>query len=258
MKLTPKLWLCLPLFLFLSCTGSQPTSSVNASGDWYKSEPYNNNAPTDPAINRFIVLPELGIIGGKISSSANSFVEVTKLLETNSGKLEQSISQKNGCSFDVIDYQHPVAVGSRKSITSNGKRYSGSLEFEILISLTEAKNIKERIQQVNSCLQAIPKLRLEPNQKDKDMKINLFVSRVSPTLKDAGKYRQKLLEFKSQSLREVTNFPNPAMQFDAEDTKCTSKGIVTVIDRKLSGIELDIDFDCRRLIDEQPIGQNNE
>ena len=241
----------MPLFLFLSCTGSKLSSpSVEASGDWYESEPSNNNnSPTDPAINRFIVPPELGVINGTINSTANSFAEAAELLETNSDKLQTSIAQENNCSFKLIDYKHPLARGSRKSITSQAKKYSGSVEFEILISLANAKNIKERIQQTDNCLQAIPTLTLEQNQKDKDMKINFFFSRVFFTIKDAGKYRQKLLEFKSQPFKEVANISNPAVQFDAQDTKCTSKGIVTVIKRSLSGIELDIDFDCSRLID---------
>ena len=256
MKLIPKLlWLCLPLFLFLSCATSQTTSSsVKASSDRYKSLPAN--APQDPAINRFTVPPELGVISGNISSTANTFAEVAELLAINSDKLQDSISQKKGCSYSILDYQHPVAVGSRKSIMSATKRYSGSLKFEMLISLAEAKNIKERIQQINNCLQAIPMLKLEPTQEDKNMSINLSLSKVLPTVKDAGKYRNKLLDFKSQPFKEVANLANPAIQFDAADTKCTSKGIVRVVKRNLSGIELDIDFDCRRLINEQPTPEN--
>ena len=254
MKRVP-VWLCLPLFLFLSCTSSQSGSSlVNASSDRYES--YNNNPPQDRAIARFIVSPELGIVNGTINSTANSFVEVAELLTVNLDKLEKSISPQNGCSFNLINYQHPVAVGSRKSIASATKRYSGSLEFEVLISLAEAKNIKQRIQQINNCLQAVPVLKLDETQKDRDMSVNLSLSRVLLTVKNAGRYRQRLLEFKLQPYKEVASLSNPAIQFDAADTKCTSKGKVSVIERNLNGIELDVDLDCRRLINEKLIPQN--
>ena len=245
-----KLWLCLPLFLFLSCTASQKTSS-SVTAQSYRSDPPSNNPPVDPAIARFIVPPELGVIEGKIHSSATSFTKVAELLATNSDKLEKGIAQTKGCSYRMLDYQHlnPMAWGSQKSLSSKNKQHSGSLKFEILIPLSQAKDIQARIGQIDSCLTAISKLELS-NPEDKDTSINLSLSQVLLTVEDAGKHRQKLLEFKSQPLKEVASLSQPPIQFDAKDYKCASKGNVTVMDRKLSGIELDIDYDCRRLTKE--------
>lgn len=245
----------MPLLLFLSCTSSQSSDSlVNASSDRYES--YQNDPPKDPAIARFIVPPELGIASGTITSTANSFTEVAELLTANSDKLAKSIVRANGCSFNLTNYQHPVEIGSRKSIASDSKRYSGSLEFEVLISLAEAKNIKQRIQQINSCLQAVPILKLDEAQEDKKMSMNISLSRVLPTVTNAGKYRQKLLEFKLQPFKEVASLSNYPVQFDTSDTKCTSKGKVSAIERNLNGIELDVDLDCRRLIGEKLTPKN--
>ena len=258
MKLVP-IWLCLPLLLFLSCTSSQSSSSSvsSSSSDRYGAyKTYENNPPQDRSSDRFIVAPELGIMSGTINSTANSFAKAAELLTANSDKLDKSISQQNGCSYNLTNYQHPVAVGSRKSIASATKRYSGSLEFEVLISLAEAKNIKQRIQQINNCLQAVPDLKLDETQEDKDMSLNLSMSRVLPTIENAGKYRQKLLDFKLQPFKEVASLSNPATQFDAADTKCTSKGKISVIERSLDGIELDVDLDCRRSIEEKLIPEN--
>jgi hypothetical protein len=74
-----------------------------------------------------------------------------------------------------------------------------------------------------------------------------------PTIRDVGKYRQKLLRAKLIPLQEVTKLPNPPAQFKAEDTRCTSQGIVKIVNRSLSGIELDIDLDCYRFGNEQAI-----
>jgi len=45
----------------------------------------------------------------------------------------------------------------------------------------------------------------------------------------------------------VANLAEPASQFNASDPKFTSKEIVKVVERSLSGIEPDIDFDCYRI-----------
>jgi len=249
MKLISKTWLFLPWFLFfLSCATSQNnSSSIAIRSDGYESNSVNNTE-ADPALSRFIVPPELGVVQGRIRSSGTSFGEVTELLKTISNKLESGVAQTKGCSFNLIDYKHPFSTwSSRKSLGSKSNKFSGSLKFEVLISLAETNNIRERIKQINSCLQAIPSLELEPEQQDKDTKINFYLSGVLPTVKDAGKYRQELLKFKSKPFKEVVKLAEPATQFDANDTKCTSQGIVTIASRTLSAIELDIDFDCRRL-----------
>ena len=81
-------------------------------------------------------------------------------------------------------------------------------------------------------------------KKQNNVSVDLVVSDVMPTIQNAEKYREKLLESKLTALKQVANLPEPATQFQASDTRCTSKGIVKVVKRSLSGIELDIDFEC--------------
>ncbi|MCC0177387.1 hypothetical protein I4641_10405 [Waterburya agarophytonicola K14] len=236
------------LLLFLSCSKNQTTSSsVRASNSSYRYESKNINPPQDPAIARFVVAPEIAIMGAEINTTASSFDEVIELMEINSQKVINSVAKIEGCSAKITDYQHPGIINYSKAVISDTQKYSSSMKLEILISFDRAKDIRERIEQMNNCLGTIPQLKLEDSPENKNKSIYLALSNIIPTIKDGGKYRQKILEAKFKPLKEVASFDQPPTQFDAADTKCTSKGIVRVVDRSLSGIELDVDFDCSRL-----------
>lgn len=252
LKLTKRLYLTCFLLIFLACSRNQ-TSSSSVIAQSYRSESNQNNLPQDPAINRFIVPPEMAVMSVKIRSRASSFLRVTELLEASSAKLLKSISKIEGCSAKVVEYHHPSLIDSSKRILSYPQNYSNAMELEIQISFAEMKDINERITQINNCLQAISQLKIEQPQEDKDASIYLSLSRVMPTINDVGKYRKKLLQGKFTGLKEVANYSEPATQFRASDTRCTSQGTVEVINRSLSGIELDIDFDCHYHAENQGI-----
>jgi len=250
------LYLSCFLFLFLSCSQSKTTtssSSVRASSYSYESNNNSVSPPRDPASDRFIVAPEIATISAVINATAGSFDETAELLTTNSKKLINSVTKIEGCSANIIDYQHPVAYNSRKIATSDSQKYSGNMELEISANFAQAKDITARIKQLNSCLQAIPRLQVEDSPEEKDKSINLSVSKAMPTVKNAGKHRQQLLKAKFVALKELTNLTEPANQFKASDIACTSLGNVNVVDRSLSGIELDIDLDCHRLVNNKVI-----
>ena len=250
----PKIiWLASILLVFISCSHNErSTSSVQArSYDYVEKD--NFAALADPAGDRFIVIPELAVMSAKIRSSSSSFSQTSKLLETGAERLLSNVNNVAGCSAKITNYQHPIVNTSRKVSLSDKDKYVGNLGVEILILFAKEQDIKQRIQQLNSCVQGIPQLKVEEAELDKNASIYLSLSQVMPTIKQASKYRQKLLEFKFKPLKEVGNISDPAAQFKASDTKCTSKGIVQVVDRSLSGIELDIDFDCRRFVNEKLI-----
>ena len=101
-------------------------------------------------------------------------------------------------------------------------------------------------------------MKVEKDPEDKNKSVYLSLSQTIPTVKDLGKYRQQLLTAKFKPLKTVASISEPASQFNASSIDCTSKGIVTVKDRSLSAIELDIDLDCRRLIDDRVREATNE
>ncbi len=250
----PKIiWLASILLVFISCSyNERPSSSVQARSYDYE-EKDNFSALVDPASDRFIIPPEVAVMSGKMTSSSSSFDKTSKLLVTGAKEFLSNVNSIENCSAKITDYRHPAVNKSSKVSLSNKNRYLGNLKLEILISFAKTQDINQRIQQLNSCLQAIPQLKVEQAESDKNARIDLFLSQVMPTIKQASKYRKELLEFKFKSLKEVGSISNPATQFNASDTKCTSKGIVQVVNRSLSGIELDVDFDCRRFVNEKLI-----
>ncbi len=247
-KLSKVLYLTCFLWLFPSCSSSQ-TSSSSVTTQSYRTQSDRSYGQKfllkDPAISSFIVPPEIAVMRARISATAGSFAEVAKSIEVNAETVLKSVNSQEGCSASIIDYQHPVEMISGKKILADKRKYSSRLQLEILISFAEMKDIKERIKQVNDCLQAIPEVTI---QKPKEsISIYLALSDVMPTIQNVGKYRQQLLKAKFNGLKEVANLSEPATQFSASDTRCTSKGIVKVVERSLSGIELDVDFDCYRV-----------
>ena len=247
----PKIiWLVSILLVFISCSHNERSaSSVQARSYDYVEK--DNFSIADPASDRFTVPPEIAVMSAKIRSSSSSFDKTTKLLAAGSKELLSSVNSVEGCSAKITNYQHPVANNSRKVSLSDKDKYLGNLELKILISFTETQDINQRIEQLNSCLKVIPQLKVEPTESDKNASIYLSLSKVMPSIKQASKYRKRLLKFKLKPLKEVNTISDPAPQFNASDTKCTSEGIVQIVSRSLSAIELDIDFDCRRFVDEK-------
>ncbi len=249
-KISKILYLVCFLLLFLSCSNRNTSSRVRAYSDSEGSNT-NSNSFQDPTSDRFIVPPEIAIVSATISATASSFNEATELIETNSNKFFSSLNKIEGCSVNIIDYSHPAAWNYRKIASSNDSKYSSSIDLEIQIDFTSAKDIPGRIERLNNCLQVVSEMKLEKIPENKSKSIYLSLSKAIPTVKDVAKYRQQLLIAKFKPLKTVASIAEPASQFKALDTKCTSQGIVTVSDRSLKGIELDIDLDCRRRIDNQ-------
>ena len=246
-KLSKVLYLTCFLWLFLSCSSSQ-TSSSSVTTQSYRTQSDRSYGQKfllkDSAVSSFIVPPEIAVMRARISATAGSFAEVAKSIEVNAETVLKSVNSQEGCSASIIDYQHPVEISGKK-ILADKRKYSSRLQLEILISFAEMKDIKERIKRVNNCLQAIPEVTMEKPKEN--LSLYLALSDVMPTIQNAGKYRQQLLKAKFNGLKEVANLSEPATQFSASDTRCTSKGIVKVVERSLSGIELDVDFDCYRV-----------
>ncbi len=218
---SPKLiWLSCLLLLFIACSRNQTstsTSSVQAQSSQSFRDDYESNkpanSPQDPAVDRFVVTPEIAIMSAKISSTANSVAEANRLLELNSDNLSKKVTDVPGCSANMVNYESPLA-DSRKVNNSEKQKYYGYIELEILISFANAKVIKQRIKQVRNCLQAFSTLKMVKSQQDENSKVDFVLSKIVPTIKDASKYRTKLLEAKIKPLQEVAALSNSATQFN--------------------------------------------
>lgn len=237
------------LLLFFSCGKSdRSTTSVTAqsdlivsSSDYSSKNQEANILPHDRAIKRFLVPPEIAVMQATINAGGNSFAEVATLIDTNTNKALRSVSNTEGCSANILDYQHPRETYGKR-VLSDSTMYYSNLQIEIIISFAEMNNVQQRIEQINNCWQAISTSKLEAQEKDST--ISLTLSNVVPTIENADRYRKQLLEAKFETLQEVANLSETPSQFNASDTQCTSKGDVKIVKRSLSNIELDVDFHC--------------
>lgn len=250
-KYSKTIWFSCILLVIVACGNSDTSSSLAQSRSYDYVEENKSLFINDPAGDRFIIPPEIMIIGGRINASSSYFSQTTKLLDIGSKQIINSLTATEGCSAKITDYQYPKVRNSSKVILSDNDKYLGNMSLEILVAFTTSKDIEERIQQLNICMEAIPQLKVELDQEDKNTNIYLEILQIMPTIENAAKYRNTLLEHKFKPLKEVANISEPATQFNASDTKCTSNGIVKVVNYSLNGVELDIDFDCRRFVDGQ-------
>ena len=240
------------LLLFFSCSRSyNSTTSVVAESETniasYR-EPQGQTPEfiytQDPAIGRFYVPPEIAYLQATLYARGNSFDEVAEFISTNSAFLQEQITQVPGCEIDVLDYNHPRGV-SEKRIISGDMVYSGNSVAQITIDFAQSQQLEDRIVQLNKCLKAIPQLKLDNPQK-KNTAIGLELSRIVPTVRDTGIYREQLLKSQFARLQGVAQVPDPPSQFSADSTKCTSNGLIEIRERSLSRVELVIDFKCQK------------
>ena len=231
------------LLLFFSCSKSDRVSSVIAQrSEYYNERQQPSIVPNDPAIKKFVVPSEVATMQAKIRVTSKSFSETFDLIENNTETVLQSINSTEGCSAEIYDYQHPRGTSGTR-ISEDNLTYFSSVDMAITVSFDNVNNVQEKMKQLNSCLQAVPQLKLDNLPKGTDIKFNL--SPALPTIINANKYRKQLLEAKFIQLREMANLSNTPPQFNASNVKCTSKGNVQIVSRTFSNIELDVDFDCQ-------------
>lgn len=244
------------LLLFYSCRKNNSPFTIAQSPSLSENTQQPNTVTNDPTSDRFIIPPEIAIMQVSIRATDRSFAKTFELIDANTEKVLQSINNTEGCQADLSDYQHPEEASSNRSYSSENSDnliYTSSSYLEITISFDNNNSVKKRIQQLNNCLQAVPRLKSE----NKDSSISLNISKPIPTVKNVSEYRKQLLETKFSPLQEVADLSETPSQFNASDTKCTSKGEVQIVSRSLSNIELDIDFNCQQFnnltLSEKPI-----
>ncbi len=74
--------------------------------------------------------------------------------------------------------------------------------------------------------------------------VRMRVGPVVPTVDRLDRFREPLLQRHLEPLRAVAALPNVPAQFDPLATRCTSTGAVSILERTLSGVTIDVDFTC--------------
>ena len=245
------------LFLFFACgRASGPPESVNAQSRSYDSQPAAPlPAPSDPARQPFIVPPEVAVMTVSLVTTQESFAASTQLVQEKAALLVTQVEEGNGCTARIVDYRQPVQPLG-KYFRWDADQYTSQIDVEMKIDLDGLNSVTERIQRLDDCVQRMPQFADKDTKKEEAIAVSL--STAMPTIRDASVHRDQLLQRRFAPLQAVVNTAQPPGQFKATQTQCTSNGDVRIVARSLSGIELDVNFECDRLrMDEGEAGTEN-
>ena len=230
------------LFVAYACgRTSAPSSSVAQSRSDYDSSRIQTVSAQDPALQRFIVPPELALMTLSLVATEESFPESTQLLQDSAAAVVEAVDG-NGCSARMLEYTQPALSWGQSGLYDG--RYSSQIDVEVEVSFAGLNEVGDRITRLDECVQLIPEFTTDNGKRD--ARLAIATSSVMPTLQDANRYRDELLQQRFTALQEVAAAANPPGQFEASKTVCTSDGTVKIVNRNISGIELDVDFYCEQ------------
>lgn len=229
------------LLVFACGRASGPPSSVIAQSRSYDSEPHQAlPLPDDPARQSFVVSPELAVMMVKLSTTQATFEASTQLLQDKASLLLSEVGAGEGCKVDIVDYRQPVQSGTY--LRWDADQYTSQMNLAIEISFETLTSVTERMQQLDNCVQRIPTFIHKDTKQEEAIAVAL--SPAMPTIRDASVHRDDLLQRRFAPLQAVAVATQPPEQFKAAHTQCTSNGTVEIVARTLSGIELDVHFEC--------------
>ena len=234
------------LLLAFACgRASGPPSSVVAQSRSYDSDARQTlSLPDDPARQPFVVPPELVVMTVSLSATQESFATSTQQLQEKTDLLMTKVGEGKSCTAKILDYRQPVQPSGRY-FRWDADRYTSQMDVELEIALEGLTSVSERIQRLDDCVQRIPQFTDADTKKEEAIAIAL--SAAMPTVRDASVHRDTLLQRRFEPLQAVASAAQPPGQFEAAQTQCTSNGDVMIVGRSLSGIELDVNFECDRL-----------
>ena len=233
------------LLLFFACgRASGPPTSVEAQSRSSNKRSHSPlPLPNDPAQSPFIVPPDLAVITIGLSTTQPSFAASTQLLQDKAELLLAKITEGEGCVARGLDYRQPIQpVG--QYFRWDADQYTSQIDVELNIALDGLASVTDRIQRLDDCVQRIPQFANKDTKKEEAIAVAL--SPVLFTLRDSSVYRDELLQKRFAPLQAVADAAQAPGQFRASQTQCTSNGEVMIVARSLSGVELDVNFECTR------------
>ncbi|MEM9213058.1 MAG: hypothetical protein AAGD25_01655 [Cyanobacteria bacterium P01_F01_bin.150] len=235
------------LVLFFSCgRASGPPSSVIAQSS--RSDDSRGYAeavvPNDPARQPFLIPPDLAVMTVSLSTTQSSFSASTQLLQEKADLLLTKVGEGDGCVARILDYRQPTQPAG-KYFRWDGDQYTSQIDLALDIDFDGLSSVTNRIQRLNNCIQRIPQFVDKDTKKEEA--ILVVLSAAMPTIRDASVHRDELLQRRFAPLQSVVDAAQPPGLFKAEQTRCTSNGDVRIVERTLSGVELDVNFECVQL-----------
>jgi len=236
---TPAIGLLLGLALACAGVGSGDVGS----GDSYRSSSYREPAPGAEGYttldHSFRVPPDRALVAVTVGVSQPSFAETSAALSAEVANIQAALT--GPCTTTLMDASSP---------DQDGTTWSASAELRVDIDLRGLPGVAERRTRLDTCLAA-----LDPLLTTEWKKISVgtrIVQRSAPLLSvdDPEQHRDALLAQAAASLAWAAGAAG-APQLHPTDLRCVPRGTVTVGDRRLSGVVLELDLPCRVYLPEE-------
>jgi len=142
-----------------------------------------------------------------------------------------------------------ASIWSFGPIAGHGEAHIASATLRLDIDLRGLATPADRQARIEACLAPLYDL---PADTFEGLHLRIGEARV--TVDDPSAHRARLLERRFAELRAVEAMADAPAQFRATGLRCTSSGQVSITQRTLSGVRLEVDFACRPepLVDMEP------
>jgi hypothetical protein len=200
----------------------------------------------DPADVFFEVAPDAARSEALLTAWAGSYADASRNVLAAGEHLLDTLASSGECSGTMRDYSPPQHVGEVR--TPDGEDFESGWQGKVAITveanLKGLGTVQARAARIDRCLGALHSLdrASTPAMKNVAASLGTLLVRVDRP----EHYRVALVNAKTQRLAALDG--QSVAQFHAEDTRCTSSGEVRIVRRNLSGIALDIDFSCGRVL----------
>ncbi len=212
----------------------------------YRTEVQKAPDAQDPADVLFSVAPDAARSEAVLTVWAGTHVDASRKALAASQQVLETLGSTGECSGTLRDYSPPRPVG--QVVTPDGDEFESGWQAEVAVTveanLSGLRTVQKRAQRIDQCFGALHALNPDsaPAMKNVGARLGALLIRVDAP----HRYRAALLAAKTDQLARLSA-PRVA-QFHAEDTRCTSRGEVRVVQRSLSGVALDIDFACNNVL----------
>ena len=132
-----------------------------------------------------------------------------------------------------------TSIWSFGPIAGHGEAHTASATLRLDIDLRGLSTPADRQARVEACLAPLYDL-----PADSFEGLHLRIGEPRLTIDDPSAHRARLLERRFAALRAVEAMADAPAQFRARGLRCTSSGQVSITQRSLSGVRLDVDFAC--------------
>ena len=214
------------LCVLLACGIAEPGELLSGSdygGErWVASPP-----PPEPDAPVLVVPPDGARVDLTVAVDGKDFDTTASRLRAAVETLTDAISEHEGCTVTWEDYGPPAARG--------GGAFAAGAQLRLRVDLQGLVDTTARADRLDDCLRRVDAAALGEG-------VGLQRSAPVITLSRPDAHLGALLEQRLVPLRALGELANVPETF--EPARCHSSGTVSVIDRRLAGVTLGLEFRC--------------